>query len=204
MKIIYDNKVLRGNQFAGLPLSSTFEPTRILNEIIQDANEDDKELWMLSLDMSKAYDQVNIYMLEKAINRIKLPNGFIGFIKELFLGRKNQVFTAKGLTDPYDVLVGIDQGEIISPLLWYIYYDPLLCHLQQKNIGYDFQVTKINNVYENDFQIITKSIPCMAYMDDTNIISNNLEKLESLLESANEFYNLNDIQINKEKLELLL
>jgi exonuclease III len=204
MKIIYDNNVLRGNQFAGLPSSSTFEPIRILNEIIQDANEEDNELWILSLDMSKAYDRVNIYMLEKAMDRIKLPLGFIRFIKELFLGRKNQVFTAKGLTDPYDVLVGIDQGEIISPLLWCIYYDPLLCHLQKKNIGYNLRATKITNIYDNEIQTLEKVIPCMAYMDDTNIISNNLENLEELLESANEFYDLNDIQINKEKSELLL
>jgi hypothetical protein len=204
MKIILDNKVLRGNQFARLPSSSTFEPICILNEIIQDANEEDNELWILSLDMSKAYDRVNIYMLEKAMNCIKLPNGFINFIKQLFLGRKNQVFTAKGLTDPYDVLVGIDQGEIISPLLWCIYYDPLLCYLQQKNIGYNFHASKITNIYENKAQLLTKSIPCMAYMDDTNIISNNRENLEKLLDSANEFYVLNDIQINKDKSELLL
>jgi hypothetical protein len=47
--------------------------------------------------MSKAYDRVNIFMLEKAMNRLKLPISFINFIKSLFIGRKNQVFTAKGL-----------------------------------------------------------------------------------------------------------
>jgi hypothetical protein len=118
MKIFKKYNVLKGNQFAGLPGSSTFEPLRIINEVIQDANENDKELWILSLDMSKAYDRVNIFMLEKAMKCLKLPNSFINIIKQSFLNRTNQVFTAKGLTDPYDMLVGIDQGEIISPLLW--------------------------------------------------------------------------------------
>ncbi|GBC46185.2 reverse transcriptase [Rhizophagus irregularis DAOM 181602=DAOM 197198] len=134
--ILQKNKILKGLQFAGLPFSSTFEPLRIINEIIQDANENNKELWILSLDMSKAYDRVNIFMLEKAMQHFKIPSSFINLTKELFLGRKNSVFTAGGLSNPYDVMVGIDQGEIISPLLWYIYYNPLLTAIQQEHFGY--------------------------------------------------------------------
>lgn len=128
-KIIKDFKVLKGLQYAGLPLNSTFEPLRIINEIIQHANERDKELWVLALDMSKAYDRINIHMLDKAMQRIKIPKELRSLLTGLFLDRKNRVFTPGGLTDPYDMKVGIDQGEIISPLLWIIYYDPLLTTL---------------------------------------------------------------------------
>src|SRR4051812_26170741 len=89
-KILKDNKILKGNQFAGLPESSTFEPVRIINEILTDANEEDQEFWMLSLDMSKAYDRVNIFMLRKAMHRLKLPIEFTELICNLFLNRKNQ------------------------------------------------------------------------------------------------------------------
>ena len=67
--------------------------------------------------MSKAYDRVNIFMLQHALTRLKLPNGFINFITNLFTNRLNQIFTPFGLTDKYDVLVGIDQGEVICLLL---------------------------------------------------------------------------------------
>ena len=56
-------------------------------------------------------------MLRKAMARLKIPLKIIDLITGLFLNRKNQVFTVFGNTDPYDVLVGIDQGEVISPLL---------------------------------------------------------------------------------------
>src|SRR6266498_1931297 len=42
--IFVKNNVLKGNQFAGLPGKSTFEPIRIMNEIIQDAKEEKKDL----------------------------------------------------------------------------------------------------------------------------------------------------------------
>jgi len=87
--------------------------------------------------MSKAYDRVNIFMLQKAMARLKIPAPFIAFITNLFTKRINQIFIYHDTTDPYNVLVGIDQGEVIYSLLWCIYYDPLLCYIQnQPNLGY--------------------------------------------------------------------
>ncbi|GBC08109.1 hypothetical protein RclHR1_07900004 [Rhizophagus clarus] len=59
-KIFKGSNVLKGNQFAGLPEKSTFEPISIINEDIQDIVEEKKELWLLALDMPKTYDRVNI------------------------------------------------------------------------------------------------------------------------------------------------
>ncbi|CAB4413974.1 unnamed protein product [Rhizophagus irregularis] len=72
-KIFTTNDILKGYQFAGLPKKSTFEPLRIVNEIINYAEQNKKEMWFLMLDMSKAYDRVNIPMLENAMRRINLP-----------------------------------------------------------------------------------------------------------------------------------
>src|SRR3990170_849873 len=70
--LMVQHSVLKGNQFAGVPGSSTFEPIRIINEIIEDAREKDNEIWILFQDLSKAYDHVNIHMLDKALKRLKI------------------------------------------------------------------------------------------------------------------------------------
>ena len=103
-KIMSEHHVLRGNQFAGLPGKSTFEPIRIIHEIVQDAKEKNKELWVLFQDLSKAYDRVDISMLSHAMARLKLPTTFISLITNIFTERKNHVFTAVGTTDLYDVV----------------------------------------------------------------------------------------------------
>jgi hypothetical protein len=36
----------------------------------------------------------------------------VNSMKSLFLERKNYVFTAKGLTNSYEMLIGIDQGDV--------------------------------------------------------------------------------------------
>ncbi|GES98524.1 RNA-directed DNA polymerase from mobile element jockey-like [Rhizophagus clarus] len=207
-RILKNNNVLKGNQFAALPGNSTFEPIRMINEIIQDAKENNNELWLLSQDLEKAYDRVNIFMLEKAIERIKIPPNFIKIISSLFKNRQNQVITAYGLTDPYDVLIGIDQGKVISPLLWCIYYDPLLCEIEQRKLGYTLEAPKIalNKFYGEDTSEETEklTISSSAYMDDTQWLAPSQNNLEKILEIADSFYKLNDIQVNKEKSELLV
>src|SRR6266498_3301532 len=165
--ILRENNVLKGNQFAGLPLSSTFEPIRVIKGIIQDAEEYNKELWLLSQDLGKAYDRVNIYMLEKALQRIKVPMNFITLIENLFLNQKNQVFTGVGITNKYDVLIEIDQGEIISPILWCIYYDPLLCEIEKSGLGYKLEEKYKKNIYNRLYQEDTFTIGSIAFMDDT-------------------------------------
>ncbi|GBB86825.1 hypothetical protein RclHR1_13270007 [Rhizophagus clarus] len=207
-RILKNNNVLKRNQFAALPGNSTFEPIRMINEIIQDAKENNKELWLLSQDLGKAYDCVNIFILEKAMERIKIPSNFIKIISSLFNNRQNQVITAYGLTDPYDVLIGIDQEEVISPLLWCIYYDPLLCEIEQRKLGYTLEAPKIalNKFYGEDTSDDTEklTISSNAYMDDTQWLAPSQNNLEKILEIADSFYKLNDIQVNKEKSELLV
>ena len=67
--------------------------------------------------MSKAYDLVNRERLWDAMKRIKLPKKFINIIKNSLINRKNWVITDLGLTEEYPMLNGIDQGEIMLPLL---------------------------------------------------------------------------------------
>ena len=149
--------------------------------------------------MSKAYDRVIIYMLMKALHRLKIPESFITFITNLFLNRKNSVFTTYGNTDFYDVLVGIDQGEVISPLLWIIYYDPLLSRMQNSDLGYTLEVSWSPNINNMKTKSITTSIPNSAYMDDTIWITNSRTKLKNIFDIAQSFFDLNSMQINLEK-----
>src|SRR6266511_1301629 len=85
-------------------------------------------------------------MLERAMLRLKIPPLFIELICSLFKSRKNCIITPDGLSDSYDVLVGIDQGEVISPLLWVIYYDPLFCRLKNLQQKYSVSVNRLVSI----------------------------------------------------------
>ncbi|GBB98935.1 hypothetical protein RclHR1_03370002 [Rhizophagus clarus] len=108
------------------------DPIITLESIIYDANHSNSPLWILSQDIFKAFDSVNLTMLKFALERIRLPASAIMLILSLFMNCSNRVFTSYSDTSSYQVRIGIDQGEVISPLLWVIYIDPLLTVLNKE------------------------------------------------------------------------
>ena len=142
------------------------------------------------------------------MNRLKLPITFIRFITNLFTNRSNQVFTSFGLTDPYNLKVSIDQGEVICPLLWCIYYDPLLTYIQEKiEFGYELLTTEwkhIKNTGDMSMnRILYERIPDTAFIDDTTWIAKSQYDLKQILSIAQSFFRLNDILINNNKATLI-
>ena len=136
-KVFIERNILKGPNFAGLPGNSTESPVHILNMLIENAKEEKKEIWILFQDIKKAFDSVSLESLEIALRRLKIPEKIIKYIINLSHERQLKIITAYGLTEEIKAGDGIDQGEVISPLLWRIFYDPLLDRIQNKTeLGY--------------------------------------------------------------------
>ena len=130
-KVIEEKKILRGRNFAGLPGEGTASPIHLLGCLIEEAKEKKKELWMMFQDIKKIYDLVGLKMLELAMKRIKLPKTTVNFILNLYKSREIEVLTSIGTTKRFVAGDGIDQEEVISLLVWRIFYDPLLTEIQE-------------------------------------------------------------------------
>src|ERR1041385_2483336 len=131
--ILSQHKVMKENNYAGLPGCSCDPPITLLENIMNDAKTNNKPLFIFLQDISKAFDSMDPRMLRLAMARLKIPSIFINLTLELFTNRYNTIITAFSPTKPYQVQIGIDQGESLSPLLWVIYLDPLLTVLNREN-----------------------------------------------------------------------
>src|SRR5256885_7519982 len=189
------HKILKGNNYAGLSGGSCHMPIHVLESIIHNSNTHDKPLFIFLQDISKAFDSIDINMLELAMQRLRIPQGFIKLTLNLFNNRSNRVITANGLSDPYKVKISIDQGEVIFPLLWVIYIDSLLVALNNNNLS-------LYTISSNSIQPQVNT-STLAFMDDTTLISSSLNGLTNMLNIANEFYEMNNTKINFNKAELI-
>jgi hypothetical protein len=72
-KIFTEKEILKGPNYAGLPGNSTEQLIHILNMIMKEAQEKNKEVWILLQDMKKAFDSVLLESLEWALKRVKIP-----------------------------------------------------------------------------------------------------------------------------------
>ena len=140
--------------------------------------------------------------MELALRRINIPDQIITILKHIHTNRKDQIITSQGLTDPYDVEDGLDQGETYSPLLWRIFYDPILLHIHNTNKehAYILQKEDMADVVEDRDSV---AITHLAFVDDTAWISNTKEGLHKIFTTAAKIYKEVDIQINFNKCEII-
>ncbi|GBC39660.2 ribonuclease H-like domain-containing protein [Rhizophagus irregularis DAOM 181602=DAOM 197198] len=193
--------VLKGGNFAGLPGGSCRDPIITLESIIHDADINKNPLWILSQDIFKAFDSVDLTMLRFALERIRLPASAVKFILSLFMKRTNRVLTAHGSTPAYRVRIGIDQGEVISPLLWVIYIDPLLTVL--KNEMMDPYVLSTPSLIDSSSPSLDLKINNLVFMDDSTLISSSKAGMEFMLSITEEFYQINNTSANHNKYVLI-
>ncbi|CAB4436125.1 unnamed protein product [Rhizophagus irregularis] len=199
--ILAEHEVLQGGNFAGLPGGSCRDPIITLESIIHDAQLNKNPLWVLSQDISKAFDSVDLSMLRFALQRIRLPPTTVNFLISLFTKRTNRVFTAYGVTPSYRVRIGIDQGEVISPLLWVIYIDPLLTVL--KNEMNDPYVLSAASLSASQPSLPVLRVNNLVFMDDSTLISSTKSGMESMLSITEEFYAINNTSANHSKYVLI-
>ena len=191
-KICRTQNILRGNNCSVLKGTSTHSPITVIRNIMEDANQfRTTDLWIVLQDMRKAYDSVGWTPMEAALRRIKMNQGYINILKDLHCNRTSSIITAHGFTDPYTVQDGLDQGETHSPILWRIFYDPLLCAIGQlQNTKYKMQPVSGET---------SPAINHLAFVDDTVWISNSREGISQILNKAESFFKRNDIEINTDK-----
>ncbi|CAB4400584.1 unnamed protein product [Rhizophagus irregularis] len=78
----------------------------MINSILKDVREENKTVWIVSQNMAKVFDSVEMFPLQKALERIKLPPTTINFIINIYKDQKIRIITAYGLTDAFTVRDG--------------------------------------------------------------------------------------------------
>ncbi|GES81653.1 RNA-directed DNA polymerase from mobile element jockey-like [Rhizophagus clarus] len=204
--ILSQRHFLQPNNHAGLLGESTYQPLQHLHHAIEMAKKYKKEIWIGVQDLSKAYDRINISLLRLAMARLRISQTIIELILQLFTDRTNRIILHNdNISDPYQVMQGIDQGEVVSPLLWIIYYDPLFARINSlRELAFTVELQQIKNIWNPAAdQKVTYSTTVQSYLDDTTWVAPTLTHMKTLLEISNDFYELANIQINKDKYRLL-
>ncbi|GES83878.1 ribonuclease H-like domain-containing protein [Rhizophagus clarus] len=204
-QILSRPNIIQPNNRASLIGESTLQPLQHLHHAIEMANIQGKTIWIGLQDLSKAYDRINISLLKLSLKRLNIPDVVVNLLCNLFSNRYNQIILPNHLSREYNIFQGIDQGEVVSPLMWIIYYDPLFAMINQdKSLHYSITTNKIQNILQPDKDLpVIYTTSVQSYLDDTTWITDSLEKMRILTEKSRAFYNLANIQINVDKYKFL-
>jgi ribonuclease HI len=183
--IIEKNKILKGNNFGFRPGKSTNDNITIIKNIIDIANIRKQPLFIGNLDIKKAYDTVPPEAMRMAYRRIKIPETYIKLIMTMNDQRTLKIITPYGPTEEINPKIGLPQGDISSPLDWLIFYDPLLCMLENHSDGF-----KISN---------DLSISAIAYADDLNPIAQSRKDLQKQLDIIHRYLKFHKMMMRPSK-----
>ncbi|KAG9289152.1 hypothetical protein G9A89_022461 [Geosiphon pyriformis] len=176
--------VLHEDNFSVLKGTTTQFLIFAIGSVVKDALEKNWKLWLVLQDMRKTYDL------------------FIWFFGGIHGSCTNRVMTDFELTDGYCVHDGLDQGEVFLPLLWDIFYDPLLCKVKRQESVCDYRlnshfVAKTGRVESQAGS--TSFFAAGAFVDNMIWIGSSQVATQYILNIASEFFRINDISINNDK-----
>ena len=147
-------------------------------------NDKKKNACILSLDFFKAYDRVLVEYLLKVMRKMNFSDVFCSWIRMLHEDAKT-CFILQQLTDVIPVKFSIRQGDPLSMILYIIFIEPFLLHLERNLEGLSLKGVPSS---VTSASLISQVIE--AFCDDVNIITEKLQDLEKVDEIVCKFEEL--------------
>lgn len=157
-------------------------------------------LYILALDLKKAFSLVDIHTLPAILLRRGVPSHLVNRIINACLYERSQITWQGHTTAAYVKTVGVKQGCPISPFLFVVILDEVLQNLKKK-------LSELNPGVELFLAEPDKPIklPALAaYADDMTVLSTSLDELDRIVQFLVPELKAHGLEINPTKSELVL
>ncbi|NWV86694.1 PO21 protein, partial [Dasyornis broadbenti] len=132
----------------------------------------------------KAFDTVSHEHILHGLKEREVDPHVIGLVSDMYENIYTSIATKKTQTDNIQIRVGVKQGDPMSPLLFNLAMDPLLCKLEECGKGYHRG---------------PNSVTAMAFADDLVLLSDSWENMKQNIKILETFCNLTGLKTQGEK-----
>lgn len=122
--------VVSPEQHGFMPMLSTEMPVLALLEALGIARQQGTWAAALFVDVKGAYDAVHVDALWHVLEQAGAPLPFVACLRAWYTGRSAAVRVGSCVSEAFDVTSGTAQGNPLSPILWNIFFEPLLRRLR--------------------------------------------------------------------------
>jgi hypothetical protein len=165
----------------------------VLNSIIEITinQSENNALFAAFIDFKGAFDSVKHNILWNHLNSIKISTNFILILKEIYTRAKIRIVTPNGETDWIAVIIGLLQGDPMSPPLFNLFTNDLESFFRQRG----FRGIKISE---------TVDVILLAYADDVVVLSKSIIDLKDKLATLEDYCKNKQLKINVNKTKIMI
>ena len=185
-RFVEDNKIIGPEQAGFRPGFSTTDHMFALKSLIDIYLSKRKRLYCCYIDYSKAFDTVSRSELWSKLLRYNVSGNIFRVVYNMYKSAKSCVSMNGFLTDNFSCLIGVRQGENLSPLLFSLYLNDLQDFLQDAHMG----LTQINNVAAttlDDNLCDLLKLHILLYADDTVLLAESPKDLQNSIKLMEEY-----------------
>ena len=165
----------------------------LVRDLIYDANLKNRELYLVSVDQSKAFDRVSLAYLFKLLEHMNLGAFLISSIKRVYEKSYAQVMINSQLSEKIYTKSGLKQGCSLSMLLYVLCIEELIERIKNNHKITGYRVNVLRSFI----------IKISAYADDMCGVLSNFESIEEMFSEMFEWSKVSGAKINSEKTKIL-
>ena len=149
-----------------------------------------KNIYFCFIDYAKAFDFVDQNQLWEILNEMGIPYHLTCLLRNLYAGQETTVRTGHGTTDWFQIEKGVCQGCILSRCLFNLYAEYIMRNpwLDEAQAG---------------IKIVGRNINNFTYADDTTLMTESEEELESFLMKVKEEIENVRLKLNVQKTKIM-
>lgn len=182
--------VITDAQFGFRKNMSTIDAIFILQSLIQRTIKKKRKLYCCFIDYKKAFDFINRSNLWFKLIQQGIEGKVLRIIRSLYEKVKCCVKYNNTVSEWFDCNAGLFQGEVLSPILFSMYVNDMEMHFLSENCP-SLEIQEIN-------------IFLLMYADDTVLLAESPEGLQSLLDALYSYSTKWDLTVNTDKTKILV
>ena len=107
----------------------------VARQLVEKAREHGESLYVLFVDLRKAYDSVPRQALWKVLEKYGVPEKMLNVVKSFHEGMHAEVRVGSTVTDRFEVRNGLRQGCTLAPTLFNIYFSAMVADWRDRSSG---------------------------------------------------------------------
>ncbi len=127
-------RIIHPDQAGFVPGHQIFDHIKLNKLIIDYAEAEEINGMIVALDQEKAYDRIDHEYLWEVLRRFNIPNNMINTIRHLYKAARSVAVVNGILSDWFNIIRGVRQGDPLSCLLFDLAIEPLACMLRASSL----------------------------------------------------------------------